>query len=44
VVARLEQNWADDVGAFDEIFTEVLTLSDALSDGVVKQFPEKFAA
>lgn len=44
VVARLEKNWADDVGAFDEIFTEVLTLSDALSDGVVKQFPEKFAA
>jgi len=43
-VARLEQNWDDDVAAFDEIFTEILTVADALSDGLVKQFPEKFAA
>jgi hypothetical protein len=44
VVARLEQNWDADVVAFDEIFTEILTVADALSDGLVKQFPEKFAA
>ena len=44
VVARLEQNWDGDVAAFDEIFTEILTVADALSDGLVKQFPEKFAA
>jgi hypothetical protein len=44
VVARLEQNWDADVAAFDEIFTEVMTIADALSDGLVKQFPEKFAA
>jgi hypothetical protein len=42
VVARLEQNWEADVAAFDEIFTEILTVSDALADGVVAQFPEKF--
>ena len=42
VVARLEGNWEADVAAFDEIYTEILTLSDALSDGLVAQFPEKF--
>jgi hypothetical protein len=44
VVARLEKDWAGDVVAFDEIFTEIMTLSDALSEGVLKQFPDKFAA
>lgn len=42
VVARLSANYADDVQAFDDIFTEILTLSDALADGIVKQFPDKF--
>ena len=44
VVARLEQNWEADVAAFDEIFTEIMTVSDALSDGLVAQFPERFEA
>ena len=43
-VARLEGNWEADVAAFDEIFAEMLTLADALSDGIVHQFAEKFAA
>jgi hypothetical protein len=43
-VARLEQDWEADVAAFDAIFTEILTLSDALSDGLVAQFPDRFAA
>jgi hypothetical protein len=43
-VARLEGNWEADVAAFDEILTEMLTLSDALSEGIVHQFAEKFAA
>jgi len=42
VVARLTKNWADDVKAFDDIFTEILTVSDALADGIIKQFPQKF--
>lgn len=41
-VARLEQRWADDVKAFDDIHVEIITLADALTDGIVKQFPEKF--
>lgn len=43
-VARLQGEWEADVAAFDEILTEMLTLSDALSDGIVHQFAEKFAA
>jgi hypothetical protein len=42
VVARLKADWAADVAAFDEIFTEIMTVADVLSDGIVKQFPEKF--
>src|SRR5919197_437893 len=44
VVARLEKNWEGDVAAFDDIMTEILTLADALAEGIVKQFPEKFEA
>ncbi|HEX2192132.1 MAG TPA: hypothetical protein VHH09_02985 [Acidimicrobiales bacterium] len=43
-VARLEGDWEADVAAFDEILTEMLTLSDALSEGIVHQFAEKFVA
>lgn len=42
VVARLSKDWAKDVAAFDDIMTEILTLADTLSDGIVRQFPEKF--
>lgn len=42
-VARLTKNWSDDVKAFDDIFVEILTIADALADGIVKQFPAKFA-
>lgn len=43
VVARLTKDWPKDVVAFDDIVTEILTMADALSAGIVKQFPEKFA-
>ena len=42
VVARLKGEWTDDVEAFDQIFTEILTVSDVLADGIVRQFPDKF--
>jgi hypothetical protein len=32
------------VAAFDDIFTEILTMADALTDGIVAQFPERFVA
>jgi len=43
-VARLQGNWDADVAAFDDIFTEILTMADALSAGIVAQFPDKFGA
>ena len=37
-VVRLQQDWDADGAALD-IFTEILTMADALSDGIVAQFP-----
>ena len=44
VVARLQADWNADTAAFDLIFTEILTVADVLADGIVAQFPDKFAA
>jgi hypothetical protein len=44
VVARLNRNWDEDVRAFDEVYRHILMMSDALSDGIIKQFPDKFKA
>jgi hypothetical protein len=41
-VARLEKSWDADVEAFDQIFTEILTVADVLSEGLIKQFPDRF--
>jgi hypothetical protein len=43
VVARLNKDWEADVRAFDEVYEHILHMADALSDGIVKQFPGKFA-
>jgi hypothetical protein len=42
VVARLNKNWDADVRAFDAVYDHILKMSDALTDGIVKQFPQKF--
>jgi hypothetical protein len=42
VVARLTKNWDADVRAYDEVYRHILMMSDALSDGIIKQFPQKF--
>ena len=42
VVARLKKDWEGDVKAYDEVYNHILMMADALSDGIVKQFPEKF--
>jgi hypothetical protein len=43
VAARLTKNWEADVRAFDAVYDHILAMSDALSDGIIKQFPDKFA-
>lgn len=43
VVARLGKNWDADVRAFDAVYQHILMMSDTLSDGIVKQFPDRFS-
>ena len=42
VIARLNKDWDADVAAFDEVYLHILRMSDAISDGIVKQFPNRF--
>jgi hypothetical protein len=42
VVARLTKNWEADVRAYDAVYAHILMMADALSAGIIKQFPEKF--
>jgi hypothetical protein len=42
VVARLNAKWEDDVAAFDAVYAHILKMADALTDGIVKQFPARF--
>lgn len=39
VVTRLTKNWDTDVRAFDAVYDHILHMSDALSEGIIKQFP-----
>jgi hypothetical protein len=42
VVTRLKMDWDGNVKAFDEGLNHILVLADALSAGIIKQFPNKF--
>lgn len=41
-VARITGDWAADVRAFDDIFTEIMVVADTIHDGIVAQFPDRF--
>ena len=40
--ARLAKNYIEDIKKLDEYFTEGMLIADTLSEGVIKQFPNKF--
>jgi hypothetical protein len=42
-VARLGGHYADDIAAYDQIHAQILGMADMLSDGIIAQFPAKFA-
>lgn len=43
VVSRLKKDWASDIEAYDKGHAHMLMFADALTNGVVKQFPDKFS-
>jgi len=42
VVSRLKKDWAADIEAYDKGHAHMLMFADALTDGILAQFPEKF--
>ncbi|MDZ5254081.1 glycosyltransferase [Clostridium sp. LIBA-8841] len=42
VVARLNKDWNADITAFDQGEDHMIKFADILTDGIIKQFPEKF--
>jgi hypothetical protein len=43
VVSRINKDWKADVDNYDKGEIHIIKFADMLSDGIVKQFPEKFA-
>jgi hypothetical protein len=41
--ARLAGDFSGDIDAYDRVHAQILTLADALSAGIIAQFPQKFA-
>ncbi len=44
VVDRLRANYTDDVAAFDAVYDHILRMADVLSEGIIEQFPQRFAS
>ena len=38
----IEKNYKEDIAVFDKIEAEALEMADAISDGIIKQFPGMF--
>lgn len=43
-VDRLNGNFTSDIADYEQVHLEILSMADMLSDGIITQFPQKFAA
>ena len=41
-IHRIKKDYDEDVIAFDKIHSEILIMADMFTDGIIRQFPEKF--
>jgi len=44
VTSRLKKDWPADIEAYDKGHMHMLMFADKLSDGIIKQYPQKFMA
>jgi hypothetical protein len=42
-VAHLEGRWKADIAAYDRVRSEILMMADSLANGIIAQFPSRFA-
>jgi hypothetical protein len=42
-VAHLKRRWRADIAAYDQVRAEILMMAHTLANGIIKQFPSKFA-
>ena len=42
VVARLNKDWKADISSYDKGEEHMIHFADILSEGIIKQFPDKF--
>lgn len=42
IQARVKKDWDADIAAFDRGEDHIITLADALTEGIIKQFPNQF--
>jgi hypothetical protein len=42
-VAHLKRQWRTDIAAYDRVRAEILMMADTLANGIINQFPQKFA-
>jgi hypothetical protein len=42
-VAHLRRRWKADIAAYDGVRAEILMMADTLADGIIEQFPARFA-
>jgi hypothetical protein len=42
VVSRIKRDWVADIDFYNRGHLHMLMFADALTEGIVKQFPEKF--